>query len=324
MNYLLRRVAAAIPTYIGITLVTFAVVHLAPGDAAQLAVDDPAGGTVSAGEYERLREYFGLDRPLVTQYLHWLWAAVRLDFGHSFADGQRVIAKIGRALPPTVGVSLVALLLSLLLAVPLGIGAARRRAGLFDTGVGAALYALYSVPPYVLAMLLILVVGVRWDLLPFRGMTADGFAALSLGGKIVDVVRHALLITICVTVPLLAYMSRFVRGNVLEQLGRSYIRTARAKGAPESRVFRVHAFRNTWVQMITLAGLLLPTIVSGSVILEVIFSWPGIGRLIFEAMLQRDVPTIMGMTVISALLVLVGTLLADLACAWADPRIRHE
>ena len=136
--------------------------------------------------------------------------------------------------------------------------------------------------------------------------------------------RHALLITICVTVPLLAYMSRFVRGNVLEQVGRAYIRTARAKGAPESRVFRVHAFRNTWVQMITLAGLLLPTIVSGSVILEVIFSWPGIGRLLFEAMLQRDVPTIMGMTVISALLVLVGTLLADLACAWADPRIRHE
>ncbi len=321
--HLLRRLLLLVPTWVGITLVTFVLIHLAPGDPAQLAAAQ-TDGRISAADVQQLRVYLRLDDPLATRYASWLWSALRLDWGRSFADGQLVSARISRALGPTAAISGIALLVGTLGALWLGALAARHRESPLDSVTSVVLYALYTIPPYVLAMPLILLLGVRCDALPFRGMTSDNFTDLSWPARFLDLLRHAALIIICLTVPILAYLARFVRAGLLDQLGRPYVRTARAKGASRPRVVRAHALPNALIPLITLLGLMLPGVVSGSVVLEVIFSWPGIGRLLYDALLQRDIPIIMGATSVSAAVVLGGTLLADLACLWADPRSRHE
>ena len=183
---------------------------------------------------------------------------------------------------------------------------------------------LYAVPPYVIGMLLILYVGVEFNLLPFRGMYSDGYEELSLLGKLWDAITHYALITISFTVGSLAYYSRFTRQNLLEVIRQDYIRTARAKGLPEHIVVLKHAFPNTLIPLITLMSLTFPYILSGSVILETMFSWPGLGRLFYDSVLNRDYPTVMGLSVITSVLVLVLTLAADLAYALVDPRVRYD
>jgi peptide/nickel transport system permease protein len=271
-----------------------------------------------------LGEYFGWDRPIGIQYAEWLWAALRFDFGRSFADGQPVIAKIGRALPATLLLATVALVGSLAVSIPAGLLSARRRDGLFDSVTGVLLYGLCSVPSYVMAVLLILVIGLWWDALPFRGMTSDGFAEMSPGQKVMDVLRHVILIAVCLAYRPLAFQTRFIRANLLEVADAGFMRTALAKGLSPGRALVRHGFRNTWIPLITLIALTLPALLSGAVILEVIFSWPGIGRLLFDSIMRRDYPTIMGLTVLSAVLVLLTTLLADLAYARIDPRVTYD
>jgi peptide/nickel transport system permease protein len=175
-----------------------------------------------------------------------------------------------------------------------------------------------------MAVPLILLIGVQWDLLPFQGMTSDNYDQFTAGGKIVDLVKHYTLITFCFSYGAWAYYSRFVRQNMLEVLRQDYVRTARAKGLSEGRVIIAHAFRNTLIPMMTLLGLLMPEIIGGSVILEVMFNWPGMGRLFFESMLSRDYPTIMALSFITACLVLLGTLLADISYAFVDPRVSYD
>jgi peptide/nickel transport system permease protein len=185
------------------------------------------------------------------------------------------------------------------------------------------MYALYAVPSYVMAILLVYTVGVQWELLPFRGMTSDGFDQMDFLGKAKDLAGHLVLITFCYTYHSVTFDSRFVRGNLLEVLRQDFVRTARAKGLPERTVVLRHAFRNTFIPLLTRAGSMVPVLVSGAVILEVIFNWPGLGRLFFEGVAARDYPVMMAGVVISAVLVQVGILLSDLAYAWADPRISY-
>jgi peptide/nickel transport system permease protein len=183
---------------------------------------------------------------------------------------------------------------------------------------------LYSVPSYVMGMLLILYLGVRLDLLPFRGMRSDDFADLSSWGRAWDLVKHYVMITFCFTFGNLAYYARFVRQNLLEVIGQDYVRTARAKGLPERTVILRHAFRNSLIPLVSLIGLTFPFVLSGSVILEYMFNWPGLGRLYFESVLGRDYPTIMALNFITAVLVLVTTFVADLAYGWVDPRVSYQ
>jgi peptide/nickel transport system permease protein len=173
-------------------------------------------------------------------------------------------------------------------------------------------------------MVLILYVSVKLDLLPFRGMRSDHFEELTAGGKLLDSAKHYVLITFCFTFGNLAYYSRFVRQNLLEVIRQDYIRTARAKGLGEGRVIVKHAFTNSLIPFITLLGLTFPFVLSGSVILEHMFNWPGLGRLYFDSVSQRDYPTIMALSFITAVMVLVITLLADLAYGLVDPRVKHE
>ena len=183
---------------------------------------------------------------------------------------------------------------------------------------------LYSVPNYVAGMLLILYLGVKWDLLPFRGMRSDGYDDMTTLGQMWDLAQHYVLITFCFTFGNLAYYSRFIRQNLLEVVRQDYIRTARAKGLGERSVVLKHAFTNSLIPLISLIGLTFPFVLSGSVILEYMFNWPGLGRLYFESVLQRDYPTIMALNFITALLVLGITFIADLTYGLVDPRISYE
>jgi len=324
-HYTIKRLLFAIPTFLGITVITFAVVHLAPGDPAQRQLEGIADADMSIRVYEQLRAYWGLDQSIPLQYLRWLARLVTLDFGQSFFDHRPVMDKIAERLPWTLALAVVSMLLGLVLAIPIGAYSAYRRNGWFDTSVGTLLYALFSVPNYVMAMLLIvLVVTLPVAGWPIAGARSDDFANLSLTAKVADLFKHFLLITLCYTYPALAFQSRFVRSNMLEVLRQDYIRTAQAKGLGGLTVVAHHAFRNTLIPLITMLGLIFPTVVSGSVILEYMFNWPGVGRLFFEAVTQRDYPTVMALSVITAVLVQLGTLLADLGYAWADPRIRYD
>jgi len=324
-SYILRRTLLAIPTLIGITLVTFVIINLAPGDPAQFQTQGIMDSEMSIRIYEQLRKYYELDRPMPERYVRWLGRLATLNFGNSMSTDQRPVwNKIKERLWPTMSLAILSIGISLTLAVPIGIYAAARQDRLFDTLSSTVLYALYSIPSYVMAVPLILLIGVQWDLLPFQGMTSDNYDQLSTAGKAMDLVKHYTLITFCFSFGTWAYYSRFVRQNMLEVLRQDYVRTARAKGLPEGTVIIKHAFRNTLIPVVTLLGLLLPEIIGGSVILEYMFNWPGIGRLFFESMMSRDYPTIMALSFITASLVLVGTLLADLAYVFIDPRVSYE
>jgi len=322
--YLARRVASGLVTLLGITVVSFGVIQLAPGDPAQLQTAQIADASVSQRVYEQLRELYGLDRPLHQQYAKWMGRLVRGDLGNSFHDGRRVSGKIGEALWPTLSVALLSLLGTLVIAVPLGIYSAVRQGRAFDRVSSTLLYMLYSVPPYVMGMLLILYFGVKLDLLPFRGMRSDHYSELSSWGQLWDVSKHYVMITFCFTFGNLAFYARFVRQNLLEVIRQDYVRTARAKGLPERRVIYRHALRNAMITVVTLMATLLPAMIGGSVIVEQIFSINGMGLLSYEAILTRDYPVIMATTTMSAFLTLLGVLLSDVLYVVVDPRITHE
>jgi peptide/nickel transport system permease protein len=314
-----------IPTLIGITLVTFVIINLAPGDPAQFQSQGIMDPEVSIRVYEQLREYYGLDEPIHVRYFNWIGKLVKLDFGTSMSTDQRpVIDKIKERLWPTMSLAIISLLISLAISIPIGVYSAVRQNRLFDRASSTILYALYSIPSYVMAVPLILLISIKWDLLPFQGMTSDNYEQLTTMGQAADLVKHYVLITFCFTFGALAYYARFIRQNMLEVLRQDYVRTARAKGLKESTVIMRHAFRNSLIPVVTLMGMMLPAIIGGSVILEVMFNWPGLGRLFFESMMSRDYPTIMALSFITACLVLLGTLLSDLSYPFVDPRVSYD
>jgi len=322
LQYALRRVLIGILTLWGITILVFALIRMMPGDPAALQSDvgDPNS---SARIYEMMRKQFHLDRPIHEQYTTWFGSMVRGDFGTSFQDGRPVSDKILERLGPTVTVAAISILLGLLVSIPIGLLQASRHRGWFDRISGSSLYGLYAIPSYVMAILLIYFLGVNWEVLPFRGMKSDDYDTLSFAGKAKDLAAHLVLIVFCYTYQAVAFDSRFVRGNMLEVLRQDYVRTARAKGLPERTVVLKHAFRNTFIPLLTRLAFFIPALVSGSVILEVIFNWPGLGQLFYAGIVARDYPVMMAGVVISSALVLLGILLADLAYAWADPRISY-
>jgi peptide/nickel transport system permease protein len=348
LNYLFRRLALMVPTLLLITAVVFAVVKLAPGNPFSMgqASGEAAVKQMNPQDYESLLKRYGLDRPWYVQYGRWLKNAATGDFGDSFSERRPVGevffnaplkaleeksspgAALDQLLSSKFGATLFLNLLSLLLmtavALPVGLRAAARRGGWFDRVSGVLLYALYSLPNYWVAVLLILLVGVKLQWLPFIGMRSDGFEALSTAGKALDLLKHAALPALCLSYGGLAFISRFARGAVLDVLGQDYIRTARAKGLDERRVLYRHALRNALIPLLTLFGLMLPALISGSVIIEQIFSWPGLGQMYVKAIYTRDYPLIMAESLLGALAVLASNLITDVAYAFADPRVRLE
>ena len=323
-TYLVHRLLLAVVTITGITVVTFAMTRLAPGDPALARVGESAAVRMSATDYQQLREYLGLDQSVVVQYVRWLGRVSRLDFGRSWSGGRPVAERISERLVATASLALIALGLSAAVSIPLGLYSAARAGGWFDRVGGVLLYALYAIPNYVIAVVLIAVVSVKLGWLPVSGRRSPDHDLLPFWGQVLDLAKHYVLITICFTYPLLAYQTRMVRNNALEMLAAPFVRTALAKGAGDWRIYRRHVFRNTLIPWVTLMGMLFPMVVSGSVVLEYVFGWPGIGSLYVDSVLARDYPVVMGLTVLTAVAVLLGNLLADLSYGLLDPRVRYE
>ncbi len=324
IRYVLRRILSGLVTLLGITLITFIIIRLAPGDPAAMRTMAGENPKVSQRTYEQLRAYYGLDQPMHIQYGRWLGRLVKGDFGNSFTDGLKISTKISDALWPTLSVSLISILTAFIVSLPIGIWSAYRQGGVFDRNVSTFLYMLYSIPSYVMGIVLILVLGVKLDLLPLGGIRSDVHETLSASGKFFDIAKHMVMITICFTFGGIAYYSRFIRQNLIEVIRQDYVRTARAKGLNEKKVILRHAFRNSLIPFVTLLGLTFPAILSGSVILEYMFNWPGMGRLFIESVMARDYPTLMALEFITAFMVLLGTLLADLCYGLVDPRIKYD
>ena len=321
--YTLRRLAYLVPTLVGITLVTFVIVSLAPGNPADV-VQSQTGAKISPDDYQAMQRLYGLDKPLAVRYGIWLKRVFTLDFGNSFLDHRPVSTKIKERLPATLLLNFISLLLTLAFAIPFGLYSALRQHSRFDKLGGTILYMLYSLPEFWVALMLIMVFGVKLKLLPFIGMESLNAHELGFWAYLWDRALHLVLPTVCLTYGSLAFLSRFVRGSSLEVIRQDYIRTARAKGLDDASVVYKHVFKNALIPIVTLLGILLPALISGSIVLEYIFSWPGVGALFFDAVFSRDYPTVMGLSFVTAVLVLMSTLLADLVYTWVDPRVSYE
>jgi peptide/nickel transport system permease protein len=307
--------------FIGITLVSFFVIHLAPGSPTDL--ETTLNPLADAAAQKRLEEFYGLDKPLYQQYFTWMGKLFRLDFGNSMSsDGRPVLDKIVERLPLTLWLNVTTLLLTLLLAIPIGVLAARGRGRWFDKGTTLFVFVGFATPSFWLALMLMVFFSIELRWLPLSGLTSLDYASLSLPGKVLDLMKHLALPVFVATFGSLAGMSRFMRSSMLEVLRQDYILTARAKGLPERVVLFRHALANALLPVITLLGLSIPGLIGGSVILEQIFALPGMGQLFYGAVMARDYPLIMGNLVLGAVLTLAGNLLADFCYGLADPRIR--
>lgn len=325
-NYLIRRIALGLLTLILITFLVYALIRHIPGTPL---TTDPAmmnpGKMPSQADTERWKKLYGLDKPWYQAYFVWLGNVVRFDFGRSIPQNNKPVAQlIVERAPATLMLSVTSLVLSYLLSIPIGLWATVRAGTYRERTVSTVLYMLYSLPAFVAALYLQLLFYSKLGWLPLFGMVSDNYATLSTAGKAWDIFKHAILPVTCFTYGSLAYDSRFIHANMEEVIRQDYIRTARAKGVPPWRVIWHHAFRNTLIPFVTLLGLTLPSLLGGAVILEQIFGWPGMGRLYFEAIGQRDYDTLMGLTLMFSFLTLLGQLLADVLYAVVDPRVTYQ
>jgi peptide/nickel transport system permease protein len=325
-SYLVRRLVLAALTLVLISFVIYALIRHMPGTplTTDSTMMDPSK-QISEVELHRLNKLYGLDKPWYQAYFVWLGNAVQLDFGKSIPRNNVSVAKlIGERIPATLILSATSLLLTYLLSIPLGVRSSVKSGTRAERSLSTLLYMLYSLPSFVAALFLQMLLAVELDWLPLFGMHSNNYESLSLVGKAWDVTKHAFMPIMCFTYGSLAYYSRFIRANLEEVVRQDYIRTARAKGVPPGRVIWHHAFRNTLIPLVTLVGLTLPSLLSGAVILEQIFTWPGMGQLYFESISRRDYDTIMGLTLMFSVLTLAGQLLADILYAVVDPRVTYH
>ena len=320
--YISKRLIGMIPLLFGITIISFGMMHLAPGEPS--VVGQEFNPKVSVEDIERLRSYYGLDKPLYEQYWQWLSRLAVLDFGQSFsADGRAVLDKVAERIPVTLSINILAMLFIILIAIPIGVASAVRRDSWFDKGMTLFVFIGFAIPSFWLGLLLMIGLGVNLNWLPVSGLHDYSWQQMGFWQQQLDLLEHLLLPVFVSAIGGLAGMSRFMRTGMLDVIRADYITTARAMGVPEGTIRYRLALKNAVLPIITLLGLSIPGLIGGSVIVEQLFSLPGLGLLFFEAVMARDYPLVMGITVIGAVLTLLGNLIADIAYAWADPRIRH-
>jgi peptide/nickel transport system permease protein len=320
LTYVIKRALLMIPILFGITILSFGVMRLAPGGPAEAQME--FSSKASAEARERLRKLYGADQPFHQQYLTWLNKFVTLDFGEAFADGRKVKDKILERLPITLTINFLSLGLVLLIAIPIGIMSATRQYSLLDRFTTMFVFIGFSTPSFWLALMLIYLLGVQWGVLPISGKESLDTTGFTNVQWLLDRANHLVLPVFVSAIGGLAGFSRYMRNNMLEVMRQDYIRTARAKGLPESDVIYKHALRNALMPVITILGLSLPGIIGGSVIMETVFGIDGMGRLMFQAVFSRDYNVAMGVLVPAAFLTMLGNFLADVAYAFADPRVR--
>ncbi len=325
--YLVRRLLIGCLTLLLITVLIYALIRSMPGDPSMI---DTEGLTrrISQEDYNLARKAYGLDKAWYLAYFDWLTDVARFEFGNSFYYKVAVSEVIGARIGPTLLLSVTSLFLAYLLSIPLGLYATARSGRVDERILSTGLYVLYSMPAFVMALLLQSFFAVRlrdsWLGLPLLGMYSQGYDLMSPWEQTLDLFSHMILPVFCFTYGALAYESRFIRSNMQEVIRQDYIRTARAKGAGPIRVLWHHAFRNTLIPFVTLIGLTLPALLSGAVILEQIFTWPGMGSLMFQSIGTRDYPVIMGLVLLFSIIALLGQLLADVLYTVVDPRVTYS
>ena len=313
IRYLLSRLVQSLVLLWIVSLIGFFILYLAPGGPlAQFAL---IPGMTQA-EMARIAHQMGLDRPLPIQYWEWFSRLLIGDWGHSYRDSQPVLAVIGSHLLATLELMVSSTVLAIIIGTWVGILGAIRRYSVFDYLATIGAMVALSIPTFWFGLVTIYLFSVKLGWLPAGNMMTIG------DGSLVDYARHLILPCLVLTLVTVAVWSRYMRSSMLDVEGQDFIRTARAKGLPERVVLVRHAMRNALLPMITIAGLQIPTILSGALVAETVFTWPGMGRLFLDSLNYRDYPTVMGILMFSAVFVLAGNLIADIAYAVADPRIR--
>jgi peptide/nickel transport system permease protein len=315
-RYIARRLLQAVLVMVGVTVITFGMMVLAPGDPITLLVSPEQLGTVDVAV---LRAQLGLDRPLPLQYTATMSALITGQL-RSFRERRPVSEMVGDALPPTVLLALSALTLAVALALPIALASAVRPYTPLDHGVTVFSLMGISLPGFWFALVLILVFTDRLRWLPASGIRPVGTVGFAPG----DVLPYVIMPTVVLALSILPFLVRYARSAIIETLGQEYVLVAHGKGLSQGRVLVRHVLRNSLIPVVTLLGLLVPTLLSGSVVVETIFAIPGIGRLALQGALSRDYPVVMTMTVLGAALIVVSNLLTDLSYALLDPRIRYD
>jgi peptide/nickel transport system permease protein len=317
ISFIVRRTLGAVPLLLFISIVTYAMMTLAPGGPA--AVLGPRGQGLSPDAIARINALYGLDKPWFVQYLYWLKQLVlHGSLGTSYVDNRAVVAKVLEKLPVTIEMVGLALLLTLIIALPIGIYAGAHRGSFFDNTSSAIGFVFYGMPVFWLSIVLIDVFAVQ-----LRWFPSSGLSSLSGGNDIGDRLWHLTLPVVAIALVSFVSWMRYQRSSIIEAMNSAYIRTARSKGLSERAVLFRHAFRNALLPIVTLLGLSLPSLVGGAYFVEYVFSIPGVGYLTFSSIFSRDYPTLMAITMLTAVLIVVGNLLADVGYALVDPRIRY-
>lgn len=311
-KYIIKRILIAIPVLIGITIIDYGIMCLVGSPLEMMQ-----GSRVSAGAIEAKEIALGLDKPFYVQYFIWLGQLLQGNLGYSIKSSQAVSAMIGSHLGPTLLLMGVSLLVSLLISIPAGIYSAVHQYSKGDYAVVTTSFVSSSIPSFFLSLLLVYLFTVKLGILPSSGMTT-----LGTGGGAADVAQHMVMPVIVLAVSMAGSNIRYIRSSVLEILQQDYMRTARAKGIGRFRVIYKHGLRNALVPIVTVIGMQIPTLFGGAVIIEQVFSWPGLGLMTMNAISNRDYPVIMGVCLLSAIVVLVANLITDIMYAVVDPTIQ--
>ena len=317
-RFLQRRLLISIPVLLGITIAMFIIINLAPGDPVSALLNPEQAANLGPGWVEQQKEKLGLNDPMPVRYLTWLRETVSGNLGYSYTDRVAVSEKIGERIGPTLALMSVVLVLAILIGIPLGVLSALRQYSVIDYALTVLGFLTVSIPSFFLALVLIYVFAIKLDWLPATGMYTVGQAR-----TVADSMSHIILPATVLGLAQAAPIIRYTRASLLETVRQDYVTTARAKGLAESRVVVGHALRNSLIPIITVVALNVPSLLGGTVIIEQVFSWPGMGSLAISAVQGRDYSTLMGINLIAAIMILLSNLLADAVYAVVDPRIRY-
>lgn len=315
LKYVLKRILQSIPMLIGVSIIIFSLIQFMPGDPFEMYMENP---NASMEEIAKVKAHYGLDKPIPVQYLNWAGNMLTGDWGVSYNSRRPVLDLILQKLGPTVELTLSAFVLAAVIAIPMGVFSAIKKNSLFDYATTTMTFLGISMPVFWFGLMLQLLFSVQLGWLPSAGRTS-----LGSGGGGLDLLRHLIMPAFVLALIYIASWSRYARNNYSEVLDQDYIRTARAKGLRESAVLGGHALRNAIIPLVTVITLDIPVLFSGAVVTETIFSWPGMGSFFMDSLNKRDYPVLMGILMISAVLVIISNLVADILYAALDPRIKY-
>ncbi len=321
IGYILKRVLQAIPILLGASTIIFFLMHAAPGDPTTIYLSNP---NIDPAVIEQMRRNLGLDQPVYVQYFRWITSFMTGEFGYSFSQHRPIAEILKDTIPNTLLLSGIALVIIFVLGVVIGTVQAVRQYSWIDNTATVSSFFIYSMPSFWLGLMLILLFGYKLQWLPASQMTVVNYEFMGSTDQLLDRLKHLILPAAALGFGGAAAVARYMRSGMLEQIRQDYVRTARAKGLAERTVVFKHALRNALIPVVTLLGLYIPFLMSGAVLVETIFAWPGMGRLIVSAIFQRDYPVVLASAFVLAVFVILGNLVADILYSVVDPRVTVE